>query len=110
MPQNYSVFFQFTAIIWKEPYLCIVNAFEGLKAKLDQEEWPCVYLFKFIVQSDSHKIAQLVDLFDENAQISFHSSKNGTYTSVSAKVVALDAQSVLAVYQKAANIEGIISL
>ncbi|MFM7565535.1 MAG: DUF493 family protein [Flavobacteriales bacterium] len=86
-----------------------MSTFDGLRSKLEQEAWPCVYLFKFIVPSDSHKIAQLVDLFDENAQISFHSSKKGTYTSVSAKVVALDANSVLDVYEKAATIEGIIS-
>lgn len=91
-------------------YLCSVSTFDGLKAKLDQEEWPSIYLFKFIVPSDSHKIAQLVELFDENAQISFHSSKNGKYTSVSAKTVAIDAQSVLEVYKNATTIEGIISL
>jgi putative lipoic acid-binding regulatory protein len=84
----------------------------SLKAALDQvHEWPSMYLFKFIVPSDNHKIAQLEALFNaETAEIRLRQSKNGKYTSVSAREVMTSAEEVIACYEEAYKIEGVISL
>lgn len=87
-----------------------MGTFDNLKEQLLQEEWPNVYLFKFIVENTPEKIALTTALFDETADIAFHTSKNGKFVSVSVKEMMLDADSVIAIYDKAAAIEGIISL
>lgn len=84
--------------------------FENLKTQLDTLEWPSVYLFKFIVPNDNEKMALVSALFDENANISYHTSSKGTYVSVTAKEVMLSSDSVIETYEKAIQIEGIISL
>lgn len=83
-----------------------------LKIALDQvHDWPSMYLFKFIVPSDNHKIAQLEALFNaETSEIRLRQSKNGKYTSVSAREVMTSAEEVIACYKEAYKIEGVISL
>lgn len=81
-----------------------------LKAHLDLQEWPNIYLFKFVIPNESQQIAEAVALFNETAEISFHNSSNGKYTSVSVKEVMLSSDEIIAIYEKAASIKGIISL
>lgn len=87
-----------------------MSTFDKLKEQLSQEEWPNVYLFKFIVENTPEKIARTTALFDETADIAFHTSKNGKFVSVSVKEMMLDVNSIMAIYEKASHIEGIISL
>jgi hypothetical protein len=84
--------------------------FDKLKEQLELQEWPNVFLFKFIVPNTPEKIALTTTLFDETADIKFQSSKNGKFVSVSAKELMLNVDSIMAVYDKASKIEGIISL
>lgn len=84
--------------------------FDKLKEQLEQQEWPNVFLFKFIVTNTPDKIALTTALFDETADITFHPSKNGKFVSISAKEMMLNVDSIMAVYDKASKIEGIISL
>jgi len=83
-----------------------------LKIALDQvHEWPSMYLFKFIVPSDNRKIARLEAIFNsETAEIRMRQSKNGKYTSISAREVMTSADKVLDYYKKAYEIEGVIAL
>ncbi|MEM9052725.1 MAG: DUF493 family protein [Bacteroidota bacterium] len=85
---------------------------EKLKAALDQvHDWPSVYPFKFIVPSDNQKIAQVEALFNaETAEITMRQSKNGKYTSISAKEIMTSAEGVLECYEKAGKIDGLIAL
>jgi putative lipoic acid-binding regulatory protein len=87
-----------------------VKDFDNLRAQLDALEWPSVYLFKFIVPNDNEKMALVSALFDENANISYHTSSKGNYVSVSVKEVMLSGDSVIEIYENAIKIEGIISL
>jgi len=87
-----------------------VKNFDNLRAHLELQDWPSVYMFKFIVENDNHKMAQVSALFDENADINYHHSSNGKYVSVSVKEVMLSPDSVIEIYEKAAQIPGIISL
>jgi hypothetical protein len=86
--------------------------FERVKLALDKNhDWPSVYMFKFIVPSDNEKIAKVEALFNSNtAEIRLRPSKNGKYTSITAKEVMVDADHVLKCYEDASQIEGLIAL
>ncbi|MEY4974021.1 MAG: hypothetical protein RLZZ55_809 [Bacteroidota bacterium] len=84
--------------------------FDSLLAQLEQQEWPNIYLFKFIVPNDNQHLAQVSALFEENSEVVFHESQTGKYVSVSAKEVMLSAQTIIEVYERASKIPGIISL
>lgn len=85
--------------------------YQNLKNKLEEQfDWPQPYLFKFIIPSDNKKLALAQALFKEDAQVTTRQSKNNKFTSLSAKVLMISPDEVIAVYKKAENIEGIISL
>lgn len=86
------------------------NKFDNLKVKLEEENWPQLYLFKFISPSDSQKIAKVTSLFENDNNIVIRASRNGNYTSISVKEVMTSAGSVIDIYEKAAKIDGVIVL
>lgn len=84
---------------------------KNFKALLDQQhDWPCEYVFKFIVTAENE--VQLKDLFDESRTLQLDSrpSKNGRYTSVTARVHMTSSDEVVDLYIRASRIDGIISL
>lgn len=83
-----------------------------LKIALDQvHDWPSIYLFKFIVPSDDKKVALVNALFDaKTAEITMKQSKNGNYSSITAREMMTSAEEVLECYKKASKIEGLIAL
>ena len=87
-----------------------METFDQLRDQLQLLEWPNVYFFKFIVPSDSEKIARITGLFEDHTEMTLHPSKQGKYTSVSLKVVMLDVDSIIKIYEKASEINGVISL
>lgn len=84
--------------------------FNKLRTQLLEEEWPAVYMFKFICPSDSETLAKVSALFKEEASISLRPSRNGKYTSVSVKELMLNADEIIDIYVKTAQIKGVISL
>lgn len=87
--------------------------YEKLKAQLHETaNWPAEYLYKFIVKSDSRKIANIEVIFDNiGAVINTNESKNGKYTSVSINVLMRNPDAVIEKYKEVAEkIEGVISL
>jgi len=84
------------------------EALQSMRERLDEHhEWPCPYHFKFIVKADA--VDQVKALFGKN-KITERPSRTGKYISVSADVMMENSDTVLAVYEKASKIEGIISL
>lgn len=83
-----------------------------LKEELDNSNtWPAEYLYKFIVPSDAHKIAQVEAAFNQmGAVIKTTQSKNGNFTSISVNVMMNSSQQVIDKYLEVSTIEGIISL
>ena len=81
---------------------------EKFKALLDEQvSWPEFYDFKFITKTDSlHQLE--VNLTDCN--LSRKESKNGKYTSITARKFMNSSEEVVAVYQKMSKIEGVITL
>lgn len=85
---------------------------ERVKRTLDEtHDWPAVFMFKFIVPSSNEKIAEVEALFNAHtAEIRMKQSRNGKYTSITAREVMTDAHSVLECYDKASKIDGLIAL
>ncbi len=85
--------------------------FSSLREKLEEnDDWPRVYFFKFIVPSDNQKLAQVEALFGSEAQVSLKQSSKGNFVSVGAKELMLSADRVIERYEKAAQIEGLMAL
>ncbi len=86
------------------------NPYDKLKIQLELQEWPNVYLFKFIVPNDSEKIALATALFDDSAELNLRTSSKGTYMSVSAKEMMMDVASIIDKYNRSSEIEGLVAL
>jgi uncharacterized protein len=86
------------------------DKFDSLKAQLELEQWPMVYLFKFIMPNDSVVIAKVTALFDDGADLKYSNSKTGKYVSLSVKEMMLNADSVIEKYNNASEFKGVISL
>ncbi len=81
-----------------------------LRVQLELQEWPGVYMYKFIVPNHSENIEAIKLLFDDTAIIKTTISKNGNFVSVSIEEVALHVDIIIEKYQQASLIKGIISL
>lgn len=78
------------------------------KEKLDSEySWPSLYMFKFIVPKGKEE--DIIALFPSN-ETSTKASKKGNYISVTAKVMMGSSEEIIKIYEKAYEIEGVISL
>ncbi|MGK0254259.1 MAG: putative lipoic acid-binding regulatory protein [Mariniflexile sp.] len=87
--------------------------YEKLKAQLyDTSSWPAEYLYKFIIKSDIHKMAQIEAIFNNiGAVIHTNMSKNGKYTSISINVLMRNPDEVVEKYKEVAEkVVGVISL
>lgn len=77
------------------------------KLLADHHEWPCNYLFKFVVPvEDELKVRSLID----GAEVTARHSKNGRFVSVSITARMESPEAVIAVHELAAQIKGLISL
>ena len=87
------------------------KALEKAKTMLwTQQQWPGVYFFKFIVPNDREKLELVKKLFLHEDQITYRTSKDIRYISLSCKQEMKNPDEVLAIYAKAGAIEGVISL
>ncbi|MCF8331318.1 MAG: DUF493 family protein [Bacteroidales bacterium] len=85
--------------------------YSNLKVKLNENHsWPSVYMFKFIVHDDAHKLDQVQKLFSKEAELSYKASRNGSFIAVTGKELMLSADEVIRVYQKAESIKNLIAL
>ena len=75
---------------------------------LDQHhEWPCIYVFKFIVpQSALPKVEAIL----HEMEVSKRNSKTGKYVSVTAEHPMESSEDVADIYAKICEVEGAISL
>ena len=78
---------------------------------LESQSWPGIYLFKFIVKTESQHLTTLKNFFDNlDANFLEKSSSKNKFTSLSVKVKMDTPESVIQIYKKAADLEGIIIL
>jgi hypothetical protein len=86
--------------------------YERLKEELrTTSDWPSIYLYKFIVPTDTIKILAIENAFDSmGAVINTQQSKTGKFTSISINVSMLSPEHVVEKYIDVSSVEGIISL
>lgn len=79
-----------------------------LKSLLEEQySWPSIYLFKFIVPYNQ---TTKVEALFPGHEISKKGSQKGNYVSLSIEIQLDSADHVIAIYQQASNIPGLISL
>lgn len=83
---------------------------ESLKANLQKQTWPNVYLYKFIISNNNSTLALINSLFQEDSDIRFKHSAKGNFVSISVSEVAFSVDEIIAKYLKAAEIPGVIAL
>lgn len=80
----------------------------GFREKLDQHyAWPSLYMFKFIVPSG--KEDEVKKLFPTHTTTE-KASREGKYTSVTVQMMMPSSNAVIAIYEQASVIEGLIAL
>jgi uncharacterized protein len=85
--------------------------FEKLRELLNKENnWPMVYMFKFIVPADNRKIALVESKFSDEATITQKESSNGKYMSITVKEVMLNADYIIEKYKEMEGIEGLMAI
>lgn len=80
----------------------------AFKEQLDaQSSFPILYMFKFIVPNGKeNEIAAILP----NNKMTLKTSSKGTYVSATIKAMMPSSDAILEVYDKAAEVEGVISL
>ena len=78
------------------------NFYKNLNQLLEStSEWPCEYLFKFIVKSDKSKIKVIEAIFDNiGAIIKKKQSRNNNFTSISINVIMENPTNVIEKYKE----------
>lgn len=71
-------------------------------------DWPALYTFKFIVPAA--RVVEVEAILPAGAAIHHRPSSGGKYVSVTGSVTMTSADAVLAVYEAAGKIDGIIGL
>ena len=87
--------------------------YQKLKIQLnDTSSWPSIYLFKFIIKTDSNSLVLLKQIFSSyNSQISTKLSKNNKYTSVSIKGYFNSSTQIINLYKEVGlKVKDVISL
>ncbi len=85
-----------------------IEKFRDLLSK--NTEWPMLYYFKFIVQNNQEKLNQVKELFSDQSAITYNTSRDIKFISLSCKQLMPDAESIIAIYEKANLVDGLIAL
>ena len=88
------------------------GTFDELRKKLEEsiKSFPYVYMFKFIIKADNKTMALVEVIFDNDAEIIQKQSSKGNFISITVKQVVMNVNEIIAIYEKAAEIEGVMSL
>lgn len=88
------------------------STFDELRKKLEEsiKSFPYVYMFKFIIKADNKTMALVEVIFDNDAEILQKQSAKGNYISITVKQVVMNVDEIISIYEKAAEIEGVMSL
>jgi hypothetical protein len=85
-----------------------IDKFRELLSK--NTEWPLLYYFKFIIHNNQQKLDQVRDLFADPSAITYNTSKDIKFISLSCKQLMPDAGSIIDIYKKASLVDGLIAL
>jgi hypothetical protein len=86
------------------------DSFANFKAKLESvQQFPDIYVFKFIIPGTDEKLAELKTYFPEDEFIQ-QASKTRKYVSITVKKWMQNADDVIAIYQQVGSIKEVIML
>ena len=84
------------------------NWIASFQKKLDEHyAWPALYTYKFIVPTGKENEVKALFPYHPTTE---RESKQGNYTSVTVQLMMPSSEAVVAIYKKAALIEGIVAL
>lgn len=83
------------------------NIYDGLRDKLNELDWPSIYMFKFISPHD--KADELTDILSD-IEYTYKPSRTGKYISITSTVMMDSPEEIIAIYIQASKIEGVIAL
>ena len=84
------------------------ESLDSFRSSLDaNHEWPCLFTFKFIVPKD--QIVIVLGLFADDP-VSSRESSTGRFTSFTIDMHVHSADEVIAIYQRVAQVPGVLSL
>lgn len=82
-----------------------------LRESLDKVHgWPSVYMFKFIIEPEAARLEAVLALFPSESEVLRRYSTGGRYLSLTVKEVMMSADEVIARYDRATSIPGVIAL
>ncbi len=86
--------------------------YDELRKKLEESisSFPYVYMFKFIIKADNKTLALVEVLFEDDADILQKESAKGNYISITVKQVVMSVDEIISIYEKAAEIKGVMTL
>ncbi len=82
-------------------------SFERLQVQLDKLDYPTAFMFKFIAPLAG--LIQLRSIF-KGHPVRFNPSRNGNYISITAELEMQSSREIIAIYEQAAKVEGVILL
>lgn len=86
------------------------QSYATFKEKLEQvQQFPDLYVFKFIVQGNPEKIAELRSALPDDDFIE-QASKTGKYISITVKKWMQNADEVIAIYKKVGTIKDVMMM
>ena len=77
---------------------------------IESTQWPSVYMFKFIVPNNENKLNAVKNLFPEETEFSYKTSRDIRFIGVTVKMMMHSAEEVIDIYSRAQGIKGIMSL
>ncbi len=80
------------------------------KALTEGLEWPNEYMFKFVVPADPRKEGKIIELFPDDADVSFRSSRTGKYTGITIKSWMQSPEDVIRLYEQVRKLGGVMAL
>ena len=86
--------------------------YERFQQQLENSQnWPGMYMFKFILKSNSKKIYKIMDLFNNPTNgVSLVNSSKNKFQSLTITIVMKSPLEVLDIYKKVSDFEGVIIL
>lgn len=69
-----------------------------------------LYYFKFIVHNNQEKLDQIKELFNDPSSITYKTSRDIRFIGLSCKQMMPDPESIIAIYEKASLVDGVIAL
>tara|TARA_B100000579_G_C22583916_1_gene734849 strand:- start:135 stop:425 length:291 start_codon:yes stop_codon:yes gene_type:complete len=90
----------------------IGDFYQRFQQQLDESQnWPGLYMFKFIVKSNSHQVNKIKDLFNNPKDgVSLVNSSKKKFQSLTITIEMESPLEVIAIYKKASDFEDVIIL